>query len=211
MEITIRENTLQLMVGDITNQKTDMIVNAANGSLLGGGGVDGAIHQAAGPELLQACEKVRRELLEGSYLPTGEAIITKGFNLPASYVIHTVGPIWKDAGNEDELLANCYKNSLILASDLNDHRSKLLEENGGLLRRDVVGNRNDSVEHSERLSISFPSISTGVYSFPIERAAQVALTTINEFLTHHTFGDVVMTLFSEEDYKVYKEVLKRLN
>jgi len=207
MQITINDNTLSLMVGDITKQETDFIVNAANGSLLGGGGVDGAIHQVAGPELLVANKTVRKNLLNSEHLPTGEAVVTKGFNLPANYVIHTVGPIWENEGTEQELLANCYKNSLLLANSINDCTNEFISKNGGLLSRDM-GEQGDTAKHSERLSISFPSISTGVYRFPIERAAHIALETISDFLQRHSFGDVVMTLFSEDDYNVYKDALQ---
>ncbi|GAA0488567.1 O-acetyl-ADP-ribose deacetylase [Salinibacillus aidingensis] len=180
MRTEINGNQLELMTGDITRQQTDAIVNAANGSLLGGGGVDGAIHRAAGPELLKECKQIRKELLHNEYLPTGEAVLTKGYQLPASYVIHTVGPVWNNSGSEPGLLANCYLSSLELAKEKN------------------------------LSSISFPSISTGVYGYPIEKAAQVALQTITEFLQNHHFGKVVMTLFSEQDYEVYSQALKRV-
>lgn len=180
MKTEINGNTLKLTVGDITKQETEAIVNAANGTLLGGGGVDGAIHRAAGPELLEECRKIRREQLNGEKLPTGKAVITKGYRLPASYVIHTVGPVWSGKEGKDELLADCYRNSLQLAADQGVH------------------------------SISFPSISTGIYRFPIDRAAAVALSTIAEFLESHAFGEVVMTLFSREDYEVYVGALKKL-
>ncbi len=178
---TIGQNGLKLMVGDITLQKTDVIVNAANGTLLGGGGVDGAIHKAAGEELLDACKRVREEELSGRQLPTGEAVITKGYNLPASYVIHTVGPVWEGgAANEPTLLASCYENAMQMA-----------------------------LKH-QLTSIAFPSISTGVYRFPIEFAADIALTTLVSFLKEHHFGQVVITLFSEADYDVYKTSLKKI-
>lgn len=182
MFMKINDNTLQLIIGDITTQQTDAIVNAANGSLLGGGGVDGAIHRAAGTELLEACKRVRKNELHGTYLPTGEVAITKGYNLPAKYVIHTVGPIW-DASEEVEqniLLANCYRNALQLAKER------------GLT------------------SIAFPSISTGVYRFPIEKAAKIALETMSHFLNEYNFGEVVITLFSEEDLTVYENTLNEL-
>nr|WP_246421450.1 O-acetyl-ADP-ribose deacetylase [Texcoconibacillus texcoconensis] len=172
---------MELKVGDITKQKTDAVVNAANGTLMGGGGVDGAIHKAAGKELLEACKWIRDHELNGEQLSTGQAVITEAFQLPASWVIHTVGPVW---GGEEEklkaLLADCYRNSF-----------KCAMEKG-------------------IKSISFPSISTGVYRFPIDLAAQVALTTIMEFLQRNDFGQVVMTLFSDKDYEVYATALQRL-
>lgn len=140
---------IELVEGDITQQDVDAIVNAANTSLLGGGGVDGAIHRAAGPQLLAECEQL-------GGCPTGDACITRGYRLAARWVIHTVGPVWKDGQHdEDRLLASCYRNSLALAADR------------GLD------------------SIAFPSISTGAYGFPIDRAARVALRTIGEFLLGH--------------------------
>lgn len=182
MEMNVNGNTLSLSVGDITKQTTDAIVNAANGTLLGGGGVDGAIHRAAGPELLEECKLIRKEKLQGEELPTGDAVITKGYRLPAKYVIHTVGPVWRGGKyNEDNLLANCYKNSLKLAQEYN------------------------------LTSIAFPSISTGAYRFPIKRASQVALSAIMEYLQNHSFGTVNMTLFSQADYEVYAETLRELS
>lgn len=182
MNIKVNQNELELMVGDITKQSTDAIVNAANGTLLGGGGVDGAIHKAAGKELLEACRTIRQDELDGEKLQTGQAVITKGFQLPADYVIHTVGPVWEnDTKGESELLAQCYDHSLHLALE------------------------------NELTSISFPSISTGVYHFPIDQAANIALETIIDFLKHHSFGKVVLTLFSKEDYQVYAKALEALS
>lgn len=181
MEANIETNRLILMVGDITNQETDAIVNAANGTLMGGGGVDGAIHRKAGKQLVEACREIRKNQLNDEELPTGEAVMTKGYNLPANYVIHTVGPVWSgDKEDKDDLLKNCYLHSLTLAADK------------GLT------------------SIAFPSISTGVYHFPIERAANIAISTVINFLKLFKFDKVIFTLFSEEDYQVYANALKEL-
>lgn len=158
--------------GDITKLEVEAIVNAANKSLLGGGGVDGAIHRAAGPQLLYECKT-----LNGC--ETGEAKITRGYNLPAKYVIHTVGPVWNGGKyNEDQLLKNCYTNSLILAKENN-------------------------IE-----SIAFPSISTGVYHFPIERAAKIAVETVKNFCKkHEEIDEVIFCAFSQSDYEIYKEII----
>ncbi len=166
---------LEIIQGDITKQQVDAIVNAANNSLLGGGGVDGAIHRAAGPGLLEECRR-----LNGC--PTGEAKITKGYNLPAKWVIHTVGPIWRGGNNgEDKLLACCYRNSLKLA-----------------------------VQYPIK-TIAFPSISTGVYRFPVERAAGIALTEIKNFLRgDNKLEKVIMVAFSAKDHQTYQRVLKEI-
>jgi O-acetyl-ADP-ribose deacetylase (regulator of RNase III) len=166
---------IEIIQGDITRQQVDAIVDAANNSLLGGGGVDGAIHRAAGPELL-----AETRTLGGC--PTGEARISGGYRLPARYVIHTVGPVWRGGGHrEDELLAACYRNSLALAA-----------------------------AHDVR-TIAFPSISTGVYGFPIERASPIALREIARFLAGHEMPEkVVVVTFSGRDHRVYQEVYAEL-
>jgi len=176
----INGHTLALKVGDITTEESDVIVNAANGSLMGGGGVDGAIHRAAGSKLLEECKQIVKDELDGNHLGTGEAVITNGYHLPASYVIHTVGPVWGgEASEKDQLLINCYQNALTLAHD-------------------------KKLEH-----ICFPSISTGIYRFPIERAASLAIRTITEFLLQHEQPThVTMVLFSEDDYAVYAKALE---
>jgi O-acetyl-ADP-ribose deacetylase (regulator of RNase III) len=162
------DQRLFIIKGDITKLKVDAIVNAANTSLLGGGGVDGAIHRAAGLELLQECRK-----LNGCR--TGEAKITDGYDLPAGKVIHTVGPIWHGGTNgEDELLASCYRNSLQIA------------------KRNGIS------------SIAFPSISTGVYRFPVERAAKIAVDEINKFLKNERdIEKVVIICFDDKTYQSY--------
>lgn len=181
MQITINTNILTLMVGDITKQETEAIVNAANSSLLGGGGVDGAIHRAAGSDLVAECRKVRVEQLTGALLPTGQSVITKAYKLPSKYVIHTVGPVWSGGNSkEPELLYHCYLNSL-----------KLAQEN--LIK-----------------SISFPSISTGIFAFPIQLASEIALKSIMEFLEKNQFGEVTLILFSQKDYEVYVDTLRQL-
>ena len=159
--------------GDITTLEVDAIVNAANERMLGGGGVDGAIHRAAGPELLEACREVA-EVRPGVRCPTGEARITPGFRLAARYVIHTVGPIWRGGEvGERELLASCYRNSLVLAR-----------------RHDLQ-------------SIAFPAISCGVYGYPLDAAAAVAVGEIRRFLEDDDrLGQVVLTAFDAETHAV---------
>ena len=166
---------LELVQGDITEQRVDAVVNAANSSLLGGGGVDGAIHRAAGPELLEECRG-----LHGC--KTGQAKITKGYRLPARHVIHTVGPVWQGGhGDEPELLASCYRNSLLLA------------EKHGLQ------------------SIAFPGISTGVYGYPPERAAPIALGEALRWLAEERSPQrIVMVAFSAEAGALYRRVLEEL-
>jgi O-acetyl-ADP-ribose deacetylase (regulator of RNase III) len=162
------EKRLQILQGDITHLTVDAIVNAANNTLLGGGGVDGAIHRAAGPQLLAECRTL-------GGCATGDARITGGYGLPAKYVIHTVGPVWRGgAHNEDSLLASAYYNSLALA-----------------------------VQHGVR-SIAFPSISTGVYGFPIARACRIALRVMGAFLAEdQTLEKVIAVCFSKPDYQEY--------
>lgn len=178
METEIGKTKLSLIQGDITLQETEAIVNAANTSLLGGGGVDGAIHRAGGPKILEECKAIRAK--QGG-CPTGEAVITSGGNMKAKYVVHTVGPVWSGGNrNEEQLLRNAYYNSLNLAG-----------ENG-------------------IKSVSFPSISTGVYRFPIDKASRIALNTVKEFLQKHNFAEVRFVLFSEKDLKVYEDALKEI-
>lgn len=169
------DSRIQLYYGDITELDVDAIVNAANASLLGGGGVDGAIHRAAGPELLEECRS-----LHGCH--TGEAKITRGYRLPAHYVIHTVGPVWNDGANsEADLLADCYRNSLMLA---NEHQLQTL---------------------------AFPAISTGVYRFPVELAAAIAVREIQAFLAGNViFSAVFLVCFDELTYDVYRRALDEL-
>ena len=176
MEKKIGKTKLSLVQGDITLQETEAIVNAANTSLLGGGGVDGAIHRAGGPKILEECKKIRAK--QGG-CPTGEAVITTGGNMATGYVIHTVGPVWSGGNRgEEQLLRNAYYNSLNLA-----------KENG-------------------IKSVSFQSISTGVYRFPIDKAAKIAITTVKEFIQEYNFAEVRFVLFSERDLQVYEKALK---
>jgi len=179
ISINVNNTRLTLIEGDITEQKTDAIVNAANSTLLGGGGVDGAIHRAGGPKILEDCLKIRDK--QGG-CETGEAVITTGGNLQARYVIHTVGPVWRGGrSGEPELLANCHRNSL-----------KLAAENG--VR-----------------TISFPGISTGVYGYPLEKAAPVALKAVIDFLkSDDLFDEVVFVLYNSWTYQAYEDALKLL-
>ena len=165
-----------VVVGDITRQDVTAIVNAANSTLLGGGGVDGAIHRAGGPEILKECQEIRKTVYPDG-LPTGQAVITTGGNLPAKYVIHTVGPIYgRDPEREAELLASCYQNSLLLA------------------RQHAVS------------SIAFPSISTGAYGYPKPEAAKIASATIKHFLSaDQQIEQVRLVFFQERDARVFRE------
>lgn len=167
---------LQTIQNDITTLKVDAIVNAANSSLLGGGGVDGAIHRAAGPDLLEECR-----LLGGC--KTGEAKITKGYNLTARHVIHTVGPVWHGGDDQEAvLLKSCYQNVLRIA-----------------------------VENSVA-SLAFPSISTGVYGYPIQKASEIAVKTVHNFImnTSDSFSLILFCCFSEQDQVVYQRQLEQI-
>jgi O-acetyl-ADP-ribose deacetylase (regulator of RNase III) len=180
-EFNIGASKVLLIQGDITEMDTDAIVNAANSTLMGGGGVDGAIHRKGGPKILEECKRIRTgEWPDG--LPTGKAAITSGGNLKAKHVIHTVGPVWHgDTHGEAELLADAYRHSLRLAV------SKGLK------------------------SIAFPSISTGAYGYPIEKACRVALKTVREFLEKDGMPEkVVFVLFSQRDLEIYKEAAEEI-
>lgn len=169
-------NRIKLIQGDITKLEVDAIVNAANSSLMGGGGVDGAIHRAGGPQILAECREI---VIRQGRCVTGEAVITSGGNLPAKWVIHTVGPIWRGGNNgEAQFLQNAYSNSL-----------KLAAENG--------------VQ-----TIAFPNISTGVYGFPKEKAAPIAIETLKKYLTDHLqISQVYFVCFDSENYELYRRLL----
>jgi len=178
-EFIVCKTRIRLIQGDITDVDADAIVNAANSSLMGGGGVDGAIHSKGGPEILEECKRIRAtEWLNG--LPTGKAVITSGGNLKARHVIHTVGPVWRGGNRgEPELLAEAYKNSLKLAVS------------EGLK------------------TIAFPSISTGAYGYPIRNASRIAIKTVRKFLERvNSLEKVVFVLFSTHDVEIYKEAAK---
>jgi len=167
-----------LVQGDITEIDTDAIVNAANPTLMGGGGVDGAIHRKGGLKILEECKRIRAMEWPGG-LPTGKAVMTSGGNLKAKYVIHTVGPVWRGgARGEPELLAEAYRNSL-----------KLAVSNG-------------------LKTIAFPSISTGAYGYPIEKASRIAVATVKEFLEKENKLDkVVFVLFTSRDLEIYEDAI----
>jgi O-acetyl-ADP-ribose deacetylase len=174
----IGSGSLDLIIGDITNETTDAIVNAANSSLLGGGGVDGAIHRAAGPLLLSECKKIRAQY---GPLPPGRAVATSGANLKAKHVIHTVGPVWQDGSNgEPETLASCYRESMKLAEQLSC------------------------------LSVSFPSISTGAFGYPVHGAARTALATVVEHLRTSSVKTVRFVLFDIRTHRAYSTEARKL-
>jgi O-acetyl-ADP-ribose deacetylase (regulator of RNase III) len=163
---------IRIVEGDITDLEVDAIVNAANSSLLGGGGVDGAIHRAAGPELIEECRKL-------GGCPTGEVRLTKGYDLPAKFVIHAVGPVWNGGGSgEEDLLASCYRNALAIA-----------------------------VDNAIR-TIAFPAISTGIYGFPLTRATKIAVTEVRNFLKKQSkVEEVIFCCFDGRTAEVYREVM----
>ena len=178
METVINKTKLTLVQGDITQQITDAIVNAANSSLMGGGGVDGAIHRAGGLPIIEECKRI---VATQGRLPPGQAVITRGGNLPAQYVIHTVGPEWYGGkSNEAQVLASAYKESLKIAEQKN------------------LG------------SISFPSISTGAYRYPLNQAAKVAVETVISFLKEEakSVKEVSFVLFDAGTYEAYQKALK---
>ena len=171
---------IEVIRGDIKKQKADAIVNAANSSLMGGGGVDGAIHRAGGQVILEECKKI---VSKQGGCPTGEAVITTGGNLPATFVIHTVGPVWNGGKNKEaEKLGKCYRNSLRLA-----------------------------VENNLK-TIAFPNISTGIYGYPKEEAAKIAIETVSEYLQGQNesfISKVYFVCFDEENYELYRSLLRK--
>ena len=178
METIINQTKLAIIQGDITKQTTDAIVNATNPSLMGGGGVDGAIHRAGGPAILEECKQI---VAKQGRLPTGKAVITTGGNLKSKYVIHTVGPVWRGGSrNEAELLASAYRESLTVAAE------------------------------NKLASISFPSISTGAYGYPVAEAARIALRTAASFLEEQatSIKEVTFVLFDSRTYESYHSALQ---
>jgi len=173
--MSVGDGYIEVVQGDITRQEVDAIVNAANSSLLGGGGVDGAIHRVSGPGLLEACQKI-------GGCPPGEARITPGFRLPAASVIHTVGPVWRGGGHgEDAILARCYRNTMSLAS-----------------------------QHQVR-SIAFPSISTGAYGFPVNRAAGITVRELRDAVDRHPdITTVRIVCFGQDTFAAYEEAMDDL-
>jgi len=179
-EVTVNQAKLRIIQGDITKQDTDAIVNAANSSLMGGGGVDGAIHRAGGPAILEECKQI---VARQGRLPTGKAVMTTGGKLKARYVLHTVGPVWHGGSRgESEMLASAYRESLKLAME------------------------------NQLSSISFPSISTGIYGYPVEEASQVAIGTVVATLRQNVTSvkEVVFVLFDSRTYGAYSSALKEI-
>ena len=174
--LILDNDTIKIIKGDITKLHVDAIVNAANSSLMGGGGVDGAIHHAGGPKILEECKAI---VARQGGCKTGEAVITSGGNIPAKYVIHAVGPVWRGGkNNEAELLANAYKNSLKLA-----------------------------IENAVR-TIAFPNISTGIYGFPKDKAAAIALRTTHAFIKSlHELSDIIFVCFFGENFHLYNQLM----
>lgn len=174
------ETKIDIVKGDITKLQVDAIVNAANSSLMGGGGVDGAIHRAGGPAILEECKKI---VARQGGCKTGQAVITTGGNLPANFVIHTVGPVWRGGGNgEEEKLADCYRNSLRLVVD------------------------------NACKSVAFPNISTGVYGFPKDKAAEIAVETVTAFIkTTKSIEKVVFVCFDQENFELVSWLLSNRN
>jgi len=180
MEVTINKTKVSITQGDITKQATDAIVNAANPSLMGGGGVDGAIHRAGGPAILEECKKI---VANQGRLPTGKAVITTGGNLKARHVIHTVGPIWHGGSkNESELLKSAYYECLKVATE------------------------------NKLASVSFPSISTGAYGYPVDEAARIAVNTVLSFLKEQatSLKEVVFVLFDSRTYESYSSAFQEV-
>jgi O-acetyl-ADP-ribose deacetylase (regulator of RNase III) len=180
-EFRVGKAKIQLVLGDITEASVDAIVNAANQSLMGGGGVDGAIHSRGGPTIIEECRQIRKSIWPNG-LPMGKAVITSGGNLKARHVIHTVGPVWQGGSRgEPVLLANAYANSLRLA----------------------VANKLKTV--------AFPSISTGAYGYPVEKASRIALESTKTFLeTRDNIDAVIFYLFSERDFRIYNSVAEEI-
>jgi O-acetyl-ADP-ribose deacetylase (regulator of RNase III) len=180
-EFKVGKAKISLVLGDLTEATVDAIVNAANQSLMGGGGVDGAVHRKGGPTIIDECIQIRKSIWPDG-LPTGKAVITSGGNLKAKYIIHTVGPIWQGGSQgEPELLANAYTNSLRLA---------------------VANNLK---------TVAFPSISTGAYGYPVDKASRIALESTKRFLeTRDNIDAVVFYLFSERDFRIYNSVAQEI-
>jgi len=182
MRAKVGNAKIDIIRGDITEQAVDVIVNAANPSLMGGGGVDGAIHRKGGPAIREECRRIRETRLQDG-LPSGKAVITTGGRLRARYVIHTVAPLWKGGhGGEPVILANCYRSSLDLA------KSRGLR------------------------TIAFPSLGTGAFGYPISHASNLALSTVKEYLlSKDEFREVVFVLFTNEDLRTYEVAAERLD